>query len=113
MTTKMQPASAPADDAPPATVAVPPVDILETTDELLVRLDLPGVAPADVDVRFEDGQLTVSGRRAGGPVGFARGFRVTERIAADKIAADLVAGVLTLKLPKVDAVKPRRIAVTG
>lgn len=96
-----------------AVTLTPRVDILETDDELLVLLDLPGVAPGDVDVRFEDGELTVNGRRASGPVGYSRAFRVTERIAADKIVADLKHGVLTLHLPKVEAVKPRRIAVKG
>jgi len=95
----------------------PPVDVLETENELLVLADLPGVAAADVDIRFENGELTVHGRRPAGRDGDApsyfRAFRVTEHVAADKIEADLKHGVLTLRLPKVEAVKPRRIAVKG
>ena len=95
------------------TTVGPPADILETDDGFRLLLDLPGVRPADVDVRFEDGELAVSGRRTGRQGGYVRTFRVSERIAADRIAADLRDGVLTLTLPKVEALKPRRIAVTG
>lgn len=116
MTANSYPATQPkADDTEPrgATVA-PPADILETDDGFRLVLDLPGVQPADVDVRFEDGELAVNARRTGRFTGgYTRTFRVSERIAADKITADLRHGVLTLTLPKVEAVKPRRIAVQG
>ena len=115
---------APTDDT--RTVALTPrVDVLETDDEILVFADMPGVTAEDVDVRFENGELAVHGRRAASHpdkaraarefevTGFFRSFRVTEQIAADKIAAELKHGVLTLHLPKVEAVKPRRIAVKG
>ena len=115
---------APADDT--QTVALTPrVDVLETEDEILVLADMPGVTAEDVDVRFENGELAVHGRRAASHsdkaratrefevTGYFRSFRVTEQIAADKIAAELKHGVLTLHLPKVEAVKPRRIAVKG
>ncbi len=100
----------------------PRVDIVETEDELQLFVDLPGVLPEDVDVRFENGELTLRGRRTprtmGRPWlweyeagGFHRVFRVAENIAGDKIAADLKNGVMVVHLPKVEAVKPRRIAV--
>jgi HSP20 family protein len=96
------------------TVTVTPrVDVLETNDELFVLADFPGVEPGDLDIRFENGELTVHGRRAGGTASYFRNFRVTEQIAADKIEAELKQGVLTLRLPKVEAIKPRRIAVKG
>ncbi len=91
----------------------PRVDVLETEDELFVLADFPGVEPADLDVRFENGELTVHGRRSNGAASYFRNFRVTEQVAADKIEAELKQGVLTLRLPKVEAVKPRRIAVKG
>jgi len=114
----------PADDTRAVTVT-PRVDVLETEDELLVLADMPGVRPDDVDVRFENGELTVHGRRrASHPdkpqaaaeavaLSYFRSFRLTEQIAADRIGAELKNGVLTLHLPKVEAVKPRRIAVKG
>jgi HSP20 family protein len=108
-----------------AVVARPRVDILETEQELVLLADLPGVRPADVDVRFENGELTIHGRRnpthAGRrralweyePAHYHRTFRLTEDLAADKIEAELKNGVLTVRLPKAEAAKPRRIAVKG
>ena len=100
----------------------PRVDILETADELLLNVDLPGVAPENVDIRFENGELTLTGRRTSQYSGrpwlwefeagsFYRVFQVTENVAGDKIHADLKDGVLTVHLPKVEAAKPRRISV--
>jgi HSP20 family protein len=94
----------------------PRVDVLETENEFLVLADMPGTKPEDVDVRFEDGELSVHGRRATRKDEFAtyhRVFAVADTVAADKIAAELKAGVLTIHLPKVEAVKPKRIAVNG
>jgi HSP20 family protein len=109
------------DEAAEATLT-PRVDIVETEDELLLYVDLPGVLPDDVDVRFENGELMLRGRRTprtmGRPWlweyeagGFHRVFRLAEDIAADKINAELKNGVMTVHLPKVEAAKPRRIAV--
>jgi HSP20 family protein len=113
-----------ADESRTATVA-PRVDVLETENEFLLLADLPGVRPGDVDVRFEQGELTVHGRRqadgaARRPLfaehngaNFHRVFAVAETVAADRIEADLKNGVLTVRLPKTEAVKPRKIAVRG
>jgi HSP20 family protein len=102
---------------------VPRFDILETQDELILYGDLPGVAREDLDVRFEDSQLFVYGKVAprhgdceflGGEYGsgdFYRVFNVGETIDAERIAAELSHGVLTIHLPKTEAVKPRKIAV--
>lgn len=113
-----------AEDSRAATVG-PRVDVLETENEFLLLADLPGVRPDDVDVRFEQGELTVHGRRQAdgttrrpllaehGGANFHRVFAVAETVAADRINADLKNGVLTVRLPKVEAVKPRKIAVRG
>ncbi len=117
-------APAAADDARAATV-VPRVDVLETENEFLLLADLPGVRPDGVDIRFEHGELTVHGSRPapGGDrrpllgeyhgANFHRVFAVTDTVAADRIEADLKNGVLTVRLPKIEAVKPRKIAVRG
>jgi HSP20 family molecular chaperone IbpA len=49
-----------------AVTVYPRVDVLETENEFLVLADMPGVTPSEVDVRFEKGELSVHGRRAGG-----------------------------------------------
>jgi len=108
-----------------AVTVTPRVDVLETEDEFLVLADMPGVKPEDVDIRFEKGELAVHGRRPAAHPGkepavreydatnYHRAFLVAETVAADKITADLKGGVLTVRLPKVEAVKPKRIAVRG
>jgi HSP20 family protein len=102
----------------------PYVDILELEDEMLIKADMPGMRTEDVDINFEKGTLTIHGkvndRQHDGvnymlqeyEVGdFHRSFEVSEAIDAEKIAAEYVNGVLTLRLPKTEAVKPRKIAV--
>lgn len=114
-----------ADTAATGLVERPRVDILETDQEVLLLADLPGVRPNDVDVRFENGELTIHGRRtptnAGKrralweyePAHYHRVFRLTEDVAAERIEAELKNGVLRVRLPKAEAAKPRRIAVKG
>jgi HSP20 family protein len=114
------------DPATNRTVTVTPrVDVLETEHEVLVLADMPGVKADQVDVRFEKGELSLHGRRTRTHSGkesplreydatnYYRSFGVSESIAADKISAELKSGILTVRLPKVEAVKPRRIAVKG
>ena len=105
------------------TLYTPRCDIYETEDELLLFADLPGVGPEDVDVRFENGELVIEGRCAPRQEGvdylaceygvgnYYRAFTISEAIDAGKISAELKHGVLTVHLPKSEAVKPRKIAV--
>ena len=102
----------------------PNVDILENSDELTVLADLPGVQPEDIDIDFERGTLILHGkvkpRQAAhtdlllaeyGIGDFYRTFAVSEHVDAERIHAEFKDGVLALHLPKVEAVKPRKIAV--
>lgn len=101
----------------------PRIDIWENDDELLLFADLPGVAPEDLDIQFENRELRLHGkvglRHANidfvdGEYGigdFYRTFTIGETIDAENISAKLRNGVLTLHLPKIEAVKPRRIEV--
>lgn len=101
----------------------PRVDILEHQDELLLFADLPGVKSEDLDIRFENGELALHGRctpRQGennfltqeyGVGDFYRAFNIGETIDSNRISAELKNGVLTVHLPKSEAVKPRRIVV--
>jgi len=106
-------------------VFTPRVDILETEHELMLFADMPGVRQDGVDVRFEQDELTIHGRRNGAapaqgfalresePGDYFRSFRISERLDGDKIWAELKNGVLALHLPKAEAAKPRKIAVKG
>jgi HSP20 family protein len=101
----------------------PRFDIWENENELLLQGDLPGVEPKDLDIRFEKHELTIHGRVAPRhadrrnlygeyEVGdFFRTFSIGEAIDATKISAEMKHGVLTLHLPKTDAVRARRIEV--
>jgi HSP20 family molecular chaperone IbpA len=98
------------------------VDIFETKEGLAVVADLPGVDRSALDIRVADGILTIEGKSAhavsGTPVAreyellnFFRQFELPDEVDADKISADLKHGVLTLRLPKKEAAKPRKIEV--
>ncbi len=100
----------------------PPVDVFENADEFLVVADVPGVPGDAIDIRVENGTLTIEGKRAvetGGPalareydeVDYARSFQLPAGIDAANIAAEAKNGTLVVRLPKVAAVKPRKIAV--
>ena len=102
----------------------PNVDIYELTDELVVEADVPGASADEIDIQFEDGMLTINARvperrpqdsqyvrQEYGVGDFYRTFRVSEHIDASKISAEYHDGVLVLRLPKTEAVKPRKIQV--
>lgn len=100
----------------------PRADIWETSEALHVELEMPGVAPDAVDVRLEEGVLTVLGRVPAKTEGerllsefevgnYERSFRVSDGIDGARIEARLRHGVLALTLPKAEAAKPKRIAV--
>lgn len=120
-TTKREPTKAAAAAAP--TAFTPRVDIVETDHELTLYADLPGVAPDQLDIRYNDGQLTLHGhvtprqrptsylRREYEVGDFHREFTVGEAVDPVRISAELKAGVLALHLPKVEKAKPRRIEV--
>ena len=104
--------------------AHPLVDVLTRPDEIVLRADMPGVAPDAIDVRFENGILILAGRvrrdagesrselfREFAPRNFYREFTVGEGVDRERITAEVDSGVLTLRLPKAEASKPRRIEV--
>ncbi len=101
----------------PRYVARPPVDIYESDEGLLLRADLPGVEREGLNLRLEQGVLTISARRLLGtdPQGpfaeYLRRFHVPRDTDPAQIGARLEAGVLTVELPKTDAAKPRVIQV--
>jgi HSP20 family molecular chaperone IbpA len=102
----------------------PDVDILERAEEFVVVADLPGVDEKHVNVRLEEGVLSIEGTPEREPDaswtpiyleyqpgGYQREFAISERIDATKIQASLRDGVLELRLPKLDRHRPRTIQV--
>jgi HSP20 family molecular chaperone IbpA len=98
------------------------VDVYENGDELLLVADVPGATHDGIDVQLDKGQLTIHAKRneetTGAPVAteyrprdYLRVFSVPQGVDASKIDAQLSAGVLHLRLPKSESLKPRRIEV--
>ena len=103
----------------------PKVDIFEDEEGVALRFELAGVEPKDVDIRFENGVLTLRGDRkmesehrrdnyhrvelAYGT--FTRSFSLPATIDAEKIRAESKNGVLTVTLPKKAEAKPKSIQV--
>ena len=103
---------------------VPPVDVWETPEELVIELDAPGCLPENLAAEVVDNQLVVSGERAQDGEAlrryrserwqgrFVRTFLVPPGVDNASIKAEYVAGVLRLRVPKPEEAKPRRIAIT-
>ena len=105
---------------------VPAVDIQETENELIVKADIPDVDMKDIDVRLENGTLTLRGERKFGQEkneggwhrlergygSFERVFTLPDTVDADAVKADYKNGVLTITLPKKEVAKPRQIKVS-
>jgi len=105
---------------------IPAVDIYETENDLVAKIDLPGINQKELDVRVENNTLTIRGERkfdstlaednyvrverAYGT--FSRSFSLPPRVNTEAIAADYTAGVLTLRMPKREEAKPKQIQVT-
>jgi len=104
-------------------VFTPQVDIFEVGDEMVLQLDMPGVKGDDVEIHYERGELAVSARKNPTPKSgrglveefetgdYYRAFLISQDVAADRITAELKHGVLTVRLPKHEAAKPRKVAV--
>lgn len=104
---------------------VPPLDVQESEDRFEVTMDLPGLEPGDVSVTFEDGMLSIAGKREfskedrGGTWHriersfgtFARSMRLPQTADTEKIEATFDNGVLTVSVPKTEQAKPRTIEV--
>ncbi|VTR91637.1 Heat shock protein Hsp20 OS=Rhodopirellula europaea SH398 GN=RESH_01705 PE=3 SV=1: HSP20 [Gemmata massiliana] len=103
----------------------PRVDVVETEDALILHADLPGVKQEDVSLTCKGEEMilhaTCVPRNAGKKrlyaeydVGsFYRAFKIAEQVDTGAIEASLKDGVLTVRVPKAEAVRPKRIAVTG
>ena len=117
------PAEAVVKNEQPARTFVPAVDTYEQGDQLLLVADVPGAKADAIDVRYEEGELKIHAPIAARNRGrdflhqeydvghYARSFRIGKMFDPSRIEAAYADGVLTLRLPKFEAVKPRKIAV--
>jgi len=100
-----------------------PLDVYTTDEEIVVSAAIPGVDPDSVEITIEGDNLAIKGEVAG-PLDnvdyvlqeraygtFSRSLRLNIPVNADKAEANFDKGVLTLTIPKQDAVKPRTIKV--
>ncbi len=102
-----------------------PLDVVEDENDYVVKAPLPGVKPEDIDITFNQGILTIKGemkdesettkgqyhlreRRYGT---FSRTINLPSTVKPEDIQADYSDGILTLKLPKAEEVKPKRIPI--
>lgn len=103
----------------------PAVDIVENEQELVLSADLPGIKMEAVEVKIDDGTLTISGERSFQNEGkkdgvhrlersygsFRRAFTLPESVDVTNVQANLKDGVLSVKLPKKEIAKPRTVKV--
>lgn len=106
---------------------VPPVDIEETSDRLVVRAEIPGMSPDEIDVRVENGVLTIRGERrfeserrdrnfhrverSYGT--FSRSFTLPTTVDTENVSARYEQGILELEMPRREEAKPRRIPIAN
>ena len=101
-----------------------PMDAYITDEAIVIRADVPGLKPDEIDVVLEGDTLTIRGEikredtdkrkyvLLERPTGrFERTLNINTPIDHDKVEASFKDGVLTLTLPKAEAVKPRQITV--
>ena len=108
-------------DGPPL-----PLDVTTTADALVVEASLPGIKPEDVEITVENGTLTIAGKTAGERRAeegsylvqeirrgsFSRSVTLPNGLEPDRATATFEHGVLTLRIPKAEEVKPRQIRIT-
>ena len=114
------------DNAPFGRRAFPALNVWEDDTQLFVEAEVPGLKLDDLELLVEGDELTVKGsrkdlddegasfhRRERGTGNFSRIVRLPVEVDADKVQATLRDGILTVTLPKAQAVLPRKIEVTG
>jgi HSP20 family protein len=103
----------------------PPVDIFERQDHLVIRAEVPGIHKEDMDVRIENGVLTLHGERKeekeAGDVSthltervygsFTRSFSLPTTVDSTRVTATYKDGVLEVTVPKVETAKPKKVEI--
>lgn len=102
----------------------PKTNMYDLGEKLQIVAEVPGVAKEDLSVRIQGNYLELSGaRKSDAPEGyrahrvergtttFTRSFTLPTDVDAEKVAAELKDGILTMDLPKVEAAKPKQITI--
>jgi HSP20 family protein len=106
---------------------MPPVDIYESNDMLVIKVELPGFTKEDLHIEINENTLTLKGerrpdatvkeeqyhRRERAYGAFQRSFLLPAMVDQGKVQATYRDGVLELQLPKAEAAKPKRISIGG
>jgi HSP20 family protein len=102
----------------------PVASVIEDGESYTLRVEMPGVNKQGLEISMEGNELTIVGRRSLPAIegtlihresrreNYRRTFEIDPSIDANKIAAKIDQGVLTVNLPKAEQVKPRKITVT-
>lgn len=115
------------DDEALAPAWTPPVDVLEKKDRIVLTAELPGFREDQIQLRFEDGVLTLDGERRFEKEAdearyhcversygrFSRSFRLPANVDEEGISATFVNGLLVVELPKREEARPKSIRITS
>ncbi len=106
-----------------APTVAPWMDIYESQDEIVMLADLPGVSRENLELKFENNELTIRGAqtpreksykplfRETRPMRYERSFKLPSGLDITKIKADLSDGLLKVTLPKSEEEKPHTIPI--
>jgi HSP20 family protein len=103
------------------------IDVYQTDNDIIIKSTIAGVKPEDLDVAINNDMVTIKGERKNDDVipgesyyyqecywgGFSRSILLPVDIISDKAEASLKNGILTIRLPKADVTKVKKIQVRG
>lgn len=101
----------------------PDIDVRANDEEIVFTADVPGLKHDDLEITLDDGVLTIKGQRRyegsgkekvwlGRSYGsFSRSFTLPDTVDAERLAADLADGVLTVRVPQQPKARPRKITI--
>ena len=106
--------------------ASPAVDIHATEQELYLSIDVPGLKQDDLELNVENGVLTIKGQRKLNASAnaderawdsrrfrsFATSYQLPDYVDTDRLSATLADGVLTVKAPKHERAKPKKVTIS-
>jgi HSP20 family protein len=112
-----------------ANLSSPPMDFYEDPAGYTVRVDVPGLSREEIDISYQEGVLTISGKRTSGNqeseqptknyyirergcADFSRSLDIPSVVKVSDIKATVKDGILTVELPKAEEAKPQKIAVS-